>query len=72
MPIINENDSVCTEELRFGDNDCLAAHCAVAVAADFLFILTDVDGLYNKNPKIFKGITSLLSSIIYAALKYYV
>ncbi|OEH76345.1 glutamate 5-kinase domain-containing protein [Cyclospora cayetanensis] len=51
VPILNENDSICTEELRFGDNDTLAAHCAVALEADFLFILTDVDCLYTKNPK---------------------
>ncbi|KAL8271193.1 hypothetical protein Esti_004854 [Eimeria stiedai] len=51
VPILNENDSICTEELRFGDNDTLAAHCAVALEADFLFILTDVDCLYTKNPR---------------------
>lgn len=55
VPILNENDSICTEELRFGDNDTLAAHCAVALEADFLFILTDVDCLYTKNPKLFSG-----------------
>ncbi|KAL8442706.1 hypothetical protein Emed_007208 [Eimeria media] len=51
VPILNENDSICTEELRFGDNDTLAAHCAVALEADFLFILTDVDCLYTRNPR---------------------
>ncbi|XP_026193676.1 uncharacterized protein LOC34620396 [Cyclospora cayetanensis] len=55
VPILNENDSICTEELRFGDNDTLAAHCAVALEADFLFILTDVDCLYTKNPKAHAG-----------------
>ncbi|KAL8448087.1 hypothetical protein Emag_004081 [Eimeria magna] len=51
VPILNENDSTCTEELRFGDNDTLAAHCAVALEADFLFILTDVNCLYTRNPR---------------------
>ncbi|PHJ20612.1 glutamate 5-kinase domain-containing protein [Cystoisospora suis] len=50
IPIINENDSLATEELRFGDNDTLAAHIAVAVDAHWLFILTDVDCLFDKNP----------------------
>lgn len=55
VPILNENDSICTEELRFGDNDTLAAHCAVAIDANFLFFLTDVDYLYTRNPNKFPG-----------------
>ncbi len=50
IPVINENDSTATEELRFGDNDTLAAKIAAKINADLLIILTDVDGLYDKNP----------------------
>ncbi len=49
-PVINENDTVSTEEIRFGDNDNLSALVAGLVAADRLFILSDVDGLYDKDP----------------------
>ncbi|KAJ2990448.1 hypothetical protein HDV02_004424 [Globomyces sp. JEL0801] len=52
VPIINENDSVSTNELRFGDNDSLSAIVAGMVHADFLFLLTDVDGLYTDNPRL--------------------
>ena len=51
MPIINENDTIATEELKFGDNDRLAARVAQIVNADYLILLSDVDGLYDKNPK---------------------
>ena len=50
IPVINENDSTATEELRFGDNDTLAAKIAAKINADLLIILTDVDGLYDRNP----------------------
>ncbi|MBI5091148.1 MAG: glutamate 5-kinase [Candidatus Hydrogenedentes bacterium] len=50
VPILNENDSVSTAELRFGDNDTLAAKVAAKIDADLLIILSDVDGLYDKNP----------------------
>ncbi len=50
IPIVNENDSTATEELRFGDNDTLAAKIAAKINANLLIILTDVDGLYDKNP----------------------
>ncbi|MCC6695898.1 MAG: glutamate 5-kinase [Candidatus Hydrogenedentes bacterium] len=50
IPIANENDSVATEELRFGDNDTLAARLAGKVDADLLILLSDVDGLFDKNP----------------------
>lgn len=50
VPIINENDTVATEEIRFGDNDRLAARVAQMVSADCLILLSDVDGLYTKNP----------------------
>ncbi len=51
-PIINENDTVATDELKFGDNDRLAARVAQIVEADLLILLTDVKGLFNKNPKL--------------------
>jgi len=50
IPVINENDSVASEEVRFGDNDTLAARVASKIGADLLIILSNVDGLYDKNP----------------------
>jgi glutamate 5-kinase len=50
LPIINENDTVATEEIRYGDNDRLAARVAQMVSADVLILLSDVDGLYTANP----------------------
>jgi len=50
VPIVNENDTVATDEIRFGDNDRLAAQIAVTVGADRLVLLSDVDGLYTANP----------------------
>jgi len=50
VPIINENDSTGVEQLRIGDNDTLAARVAAKIGADLLIILSDVDGLYDKNP----------------------
>ncbi len=51
VPIVNENDTVATDEIRFGDNDRLAAQIAVTVGADHLVLLSDVDGFYTANPK---------------------
>ncbi|KAE8207980.1 hypothetical protein CF327_g7210 [Tilletia walkeri] len=50
IPIVNENDTVSIDEIRFGDNDKLSAITAELVDADFLFLCTDVDGLYTSNP----------------------
>lgn len=50
VPIVNENDTVATAEIRFGDNDSLAAEVAVLVDADWLILLSDIDALYNMNP----------------------
>ena len=50
VPIVNENDTVATEEIRFGDNDNLSATIVNLVGADLLVILTDVDGLYEEKP----------------------
>lgn len=51
VPVVNENDSTATEELRFGDNDTLAAKIAAKANVDLLIILTDVDGLFDKDPR---------------------
>ncbi|MDR1596671.1 MAG: glutamate 5-kinase [Treponema sp.] len=51
LPIINENDTVSVEEIKIGDNDTLAAQSAILWSADLLVLFTDIDGLYNKNPK---------------------
>ena len=50
VPIVNENDTVATDEIRYGDNDRLAAQVAVTVGADVLVLLSDVDGFYTANP----------------------
>jgi glutamate 5-kinase len=52
IPIVNENDTVATEEIVYGDNDTLSAVVAVLIKADLLIILSDIDGLYDKNPKL--------------------
>jgi glutamate 5-kinase len=52
IPVINENDSVATAEIRYGDNDRLAARVAEMVQADQLFLLSDIDGLYTADPKL--------------------
>lgn len=60
IPIINENDTVSTEELRFGDNDTLSALVSVGVSADRLFLLTDVDSLFTANPRTNPNATPVL------------
>jgi len=50
VPIVNENDTIATDEIRYGDNDRLAAQVAVTVEADVLILLSDVDGFYSANP----------------------
>ena len=50
VPVVNENDSVATSEIRFGDNDRLAARVAQASGADAILLLSDVDGLYDRDP----------------------
>jgi glutamate 5-kinase len=52
LPVVNENDTIATEEIRFGDNDTLAAMTANLVEADVLVILTDQDGLFDSDPRI--------------------
>ncbi|MBU4483327.1 MAG: glutamate 5-kinase [Actinobacteria bacterium] len=53
VPVINENDSVAVDEIKFGDNDELAALVAILAESDILIILTDIDGMYDKNPRIY-------------------
>ncbi len=50
MPVINENDTVATNEIRYGDNDRLAARVATMAGADLLVLLSDIDGLYTAPP----------------------
>ena len=52
LPIINENDTVAVDELKVGDNDNLAAHVAVLAEADLLIICSDIDGLYDADPRV--------------------
>lgn len=52
VPIVNENDTVATDEIRFGDNDRLAAQIAVTIGADQLVLLSDIDGFYTGNPHV--------------------
>ena len=54
LPIVNENDTIATSEIKYGDNDRLASRVAQISDADCLVLLSDVDGLYTKNPKIHK------------------
>ena len=54
IPVVNENDTIATSEIKFGDNDRLASRVAQITNADTLILLSDVDGLFTKNPKLFK------------------
>ncbi|NBC82509.1 MAG: glutamate 5-kinase [Bacteroidetes bacterium] len=54
IPIINENDTIATDEIEFGDNDTLSAYVARLVSADLLIMLSDIDGLYSADPRIHK------------------
>ena len=62
VPIVNENDSIATSEIKYGDNDRLASRVAQISSADCLILLSDVDGLYTKNPKIY-GDAKLITEI---------
>ena len=55
IPIVNENDTIATSEIKFGDNDRLASRVAQITNADMLILLSDVDGLFTKNPKKYKN-----------------
>ncbi len=51
VPVVNENDTIATAEIRFGDNDRLAARVAQMTSADMLVLLSDIDGLYTADPR---------------------
>ncbi|MBU2034656.1 MAG: glutamate 5-kinase [Candidatus Omnitrophota bacterium] len=63
VPIINENDTVATDEIKFGDNDRLSAMTAVLVCADLLVILSDVDGLLDENKKVVRKVYEITPAI---------
>ncbi len=67
IPIVNENDTTATSEIKYGDNDRLAARVAQIVGADTLIILSDVDGLYDKTKKIVKNV-NILNEDIYSMI----
>jgi glutamate 5-kinase len=64
IPIINENDTIATNEIEFGDNDTLSATVAALVGADLLVILSDIDGLYSADPR-----TEVSAEIIHSVLE---
>ncbi|MEX2457673.1 MAG: glutamate 5-kinase [Actinomycetota bacterium] len=61
VPVVNENDTVATEEIRFGDNDRLAALVAIMVNADLLVLLSDVEGIHERDPR--KGRSALVREL---------
>nr|WP_083490247.1 glutamate 5-kinase [Caloramator mitchellensis] len=62
VPIINENDAVAVDEIKIGDNDTLSALVSILVEGDLLIILSDIEGLYNKNPLIYPD-AELISTV---------
>lgn len=70
IPVINENDTVATDEIKFGDNDNLAAQVAVMIGADLLIFLSDVDGFYSdlNNRKILSVVEQITPELEMAAL----
>ena len=64
VPVINENDTISTEEIKFGDNDKLSALVAKLLHADLLVILSDVDGLLNLNKEVYREVNEITSEII--------
>jgi glutamate 5-kinase len=63
VPVINENDTISTDEIRFGDNDHLSALVATMINADLLIILSDVDGLLDKNKKVVKVVSQISAEV---------
>ena len=63
IPIVNENDTTATTEIKYGDNDRLAARVAQIIGADTLIILSDVDGLHDKSKKIVKSVSKIDETI---------
>ncbi|MDA9717400.1 glutamate 5-kinase [Candidatus Pelagibacter sp.] len=62
IPLVNENDSIATSEIKYGDNDRLASRVAQISGSDCLILLSDVDGLFDKNPKVNKN-AKLISNV---------
>ena len=60
IPIVNENDTLAVTEIKFGDNDTLSAITAAMVHADYLFLMTDVEALYDKNPRKFPDAQAIM------------
>jgi glutamate 5-kinase len=69
LPVINENDTTATDEISFGDNDFLAAQVAVLVAADELILLTDIDGLFTADPRLYPEARIVAEVSDFAALE---
>lgn len=73
IPIVNENDAVATEEIKFGENDTLSAVVCELISADLLILLSDIDGLYTSNPnvnpdaKLIKNVGNITEDILKAA-----
>ncbi len=63
VPIVNENDAISTDEIKFGDNDRLSALVASLISADLLIILSDVEGLWDKNKNIIRVVDKITSEI---------
>lgn len=63
VPVINENDTISTDEIRFGDNDRLSALVATLINAELLVILSDVDGLWDKNKRVIKVVSEINSTV---------
>ncbi|MCL2055032.1 MAG: glutamate 5-kinase [Oscillospiraceae bacterium] len=59
IPIVNENDAISIDGIKFGDNDTLAAHTAALIEADLLIIISDVDGIYTADPHLNPGVSKL-------------
>lgn len=64
VPVINENDTVATEEIRFGDNDILAGMVSATLSADLLLLLSDVDGLLDEEGRVIRRVDSISSDIL--------
>jgi len=63
VPVINENDTISTDEIKVGDNDQLSAHVAGLIGADFLVILSDVDGLFDRNNKVITDVDKITPAV---------
>src|SRR6202165_2910328 len=69
LPVINENDTTATDEISFGDNDFLAAQVAILVAAEELILMTDIDGLFTADPRLYPDARLVKQHRDFAALE---